>query len=108
MENLRSTPSFIYLCKIALAKIKTMMNEKGIDLELLYRFEAANREKWYDGIMPRYISEILLNINDQHMDEAEGWINKAIEAVDFGSKRRNHTSLVGNLTNTLDGEKQAV
>jgi tetratricopeptide (TPR) repeat protein len=29
--------------------------------------------------MPRYISEILLNIDDQHMNEAEDWIKKAIE-----------------------------
>ena len=30
--------------------------------------------------MPRYIGEILLNIDDQHMTEAEDWIKKAIEA----------------------------
>ncbi|MBC8462297.1 MAG: hypothetical protein H8D67_30375 [Deltaproteobacteria bacterium] len=30
--------------------------------------------------MPRYIGEILLNIDDQHVSEAEEWIKKAIEA----------------------------
>ena len=34
----------------------------------------------YDGWMARYIGEILLNIDDQHMSEAEEWIKKAIEA----------------------------
>ena len=30
--------------------------------------------------MPRYIGEILLNINEKHISEAEDWISKAIEA----------------------------
>jgi len=30
--------------------------------------------------MLRYVGEILLNIDDQHMSEAEDWIKKAIEA----------------------------
>ena len=30
--------------------------------------------------MARYIGEILLNIDDQHVSEAEEWIKKAIEA----------------------------
>ena len=30
--------------------------------------------------MPRYISEILLNIDDHHIYEGEDWIKKAIEA----------------------------
>ncbi len=57
-----------------------MNNEKDIDLKLLYIYEAENKFKILDGRMPRYIGEILLNIDDQHMNEAEEWINKAIEA----------------------------
>jgi tetratricopeptide (TPR) repeat protein len=30
--------------------------------------------------MSRYIGEILLNIDEKHMSEAEDWIKKAIEA----------------------------
>jgi len=30
--------------------------------------------------MSRYIGEILFNIDDQHLSEAEHWIQKAIEA----------------------------
>jgi hypothetical protein len=33
-----------------------------------------------DGLMAKYISEILINIDDQHISEAEDWIKKAIEA----------------------------
>ena len=40
----------------------------------------VNKAKIWDGWICRNIGEILLNIDDQHLDEAEGWINKAIEA----------------------------
>ena len=33
-----------------------------------------------EGWIQRYIGEILLNIDDQHISEAEHWIQKAIEA----------------------------
>ena len=35
--------------------------------------------KLYDGMMARYIGEILFHIDDQQMSEAEDWIKKAIE-----------------------------
>ena len=34
----------------------------------------------FDGWMLRHIGEILLNIDEKHMSEAEHWISKAIEA----------------------------
>jgi tetratricopeptide (TPR) repeat protein len=34
----------------------------------------------WDGWIRRNIGELLLNSGDQRLDEAEGWINKAIEA----------------------------
>ena len=39
-----------------------------------------NRHKLIDGRMRRYLGEILLNIDDQHLSDAEGWVKKAIEA----------------------------
>ena len=76
----RSNPSFINLCKLGLAKAKVMKNEKDVDLEPLYRYEDENKVKLYEGWMQRYMGEIFLNIDDQHMNEAEEWIKKAIEA----------------------------
>jgi tetratricopeptide (TPR) repeat protein len=35
--------------------------------------------KLYDGMMARYISEILFRIDDQQASRAEDWIKKAIE-----------------------------
>jgi tetratricopeptide (TPR) repeat protein len=79
LESNRMQPSWIYLNKIGIAKAEVMMDEKGIDLELLYTYEAKNKVKIYESDMQRYIAEILLNIDNQHMNEAEDWIKKAIE-----------------------------
>jgi len=57
-----------------------MNNEMDVDLEALYRYEAENKLRMYDGWISRYIGEILLNIDEKHFAEAEHWIKKAIEA----------------------------
>jgi len=69
----------VNLLKILIARSKVMNNEKNVDLESLYRYEAEDRVRVFEGWMRRYIGEILLNIDDQHMNEAEEWIKKAIE-----------------------------
>jgi len=80
LEDGRVWPSFIKLYKIALARAKVMNNERDIDLDSLYSYEAENKVKWLDGLMPMYIGEILLNIDDQRIPDAEKWLKKAIEA----------------------------
>ncbi|NIS67486.1 MAG: hypothetical protein GTO12_00605 [Proteobacteria bacterium] len=72
-------PSWVYLIKTGLARAKVMNNEKDIDLEPLYGYLTENRIKAYDGQIRRYVGEILLNIDDQHMSEAGDWIKEAIE-----------------------------
>jgi len=76
----RIWPSIGSLCRIALTRAKVMNNEMDVDLESLYRYQAENRVKTLEGSMSRYIGEILLNIDEKHMSEAEDWIKKAIEA----------------------------
>jgi tetratricopeptide (TPR) repeat protein len=68
------------MLRAAWARAKVMSGEKGIDLELLYHCEAENRLKWFEGMIARYVGETLLNLDDQHLSEAEVWIDKAIEA----------------------------
>jgi len=80
LEQGRLMPSFSNLCKIASARAKIMNNEKDINLESVYDYHKKNKYKVFDGWMARYIGEILLNIDDQHVSEAEEWIKKAIEA----------------------------
>jgi hypothetical protein len=47
---------------------------------LLYSYAPKNKFKLLDGRMRRYIGEILLNIDDQHISDTESWVKKAIEA----------------------------
>ncbi len=51
-----------------------------MDLETLYVHSRNNKVKAAEGWTQRCIGEILLNIDDQHISEAEHWIQKAIEA----------------------------
>jgi tetratricopeptide (TPR) repeat protein len=76
----RLFPSFAKLTKIALARAMVLNNERDIYMESLYEYVSENKMKQCDGWMRRYIGEILLNIDDQHISEAEEWIKKAIKA----------------------------
>jgi tetratricopeptide (TPR) repeat protein len=80
LEQSRLFPSLVNMNKIALARAKVMNNEMDVDIEALYRYEVENKLRVYDGWMSRYIGEILLNIDEKHMSEAEDWVSKAIEA----------------------------
>jgi len=46
----------------------------------LYAISRNNKVKTVEGYIKRYIGEILLNIDDQHLSESEHWIQMAIEA----------------------------
>jgi tetratricopeptide (TPR) repeat protein len=70
-------PSFY---RVALARAKVLNSDKDVDLKSVYEIEAKNKIKLYYGWIPRYIAEILLNMDDRHMSEAEDWVKKAIEA----------------------------
>ncbi|MDY7032642.1 MAG: hypothetical protein SVY10_12140, partial [Thermodesulfobacteriota bacterium] len=83
----RIVPSYISLSKIALARARVMNNEKDIHLNEIYECYANNKMKWLEGQMLRYIGEILLNIDNQHMNEAEDWIKRAIEANERNGTR---------------------
>jgi tetratricopeptide (TPR) repeat protein len=79
LGNFRSFPSWVGLVKVALAKSKVMNKEKEVNLESLYAHSQNNKIKALDSWIQGYIGEILLNIDDQHLSEAENWIQKAIE-----------------------------
>ena len=57
-----------------------MNNDKAINLDTLYEGAEQNKVKYLEGHMARGIGEILMNIDDDHIIEAEHWIQKAIEA----------------------------
>ena len=80
LEQSRVWPSRINLGKILLARAKVMNNDKAINLDALYECAERNKVKLQDGLMARGIGHILMNIDDDHITEAEHWIQKAIEA----------------------------
>ena len=80
LENIRLLPSWVNLTRVGLARSKVMNKEKDVNLESLYVHSRNNKVKVLEGWFPRFIGEILLNVDDQHISEAEHWIQKAIDA----------------------------
>jgi class 3 adenylate cyclase/tetratricopeptide (TPR) repeat protein len=66
--------------RLGIARAKVMSNEKDIDLESLYGYVEQNNLKEFDGQVRRYLAEILLNIDDEHLAEVEDWAEKAIDS----------------------------
>jgi class 3 adenylate cyclase/tetratricopeptide (TPR) repeat protein len=80
LNKIRSFPSWANLGEVGLARSKVMNREKDVNLESLFPHSRNNKVKANEGLFQRYIGEILLNIDDQHISESEHWIQKAIEA----------------------------
>jgi tetratricopeptide (TPR) repeat protein len=79
LEQIRAMPSFVNLLRILAARSEVMMAGKT-DLDKVYQWYHGNNFRLYDGWMPRYIADILLRMDGNHIPEAENWIKKAIEA----------------------------
>jgi len=79
-EGFRLFPSMIRYGEIGLLRAKVRNREKEVDLNAIYVHWKNNRIKILEGFIQRYIGEILLNVDNQHLSEAEHWIQKAIEA----------------------------
>jgi len=79
LEQHRILPSELNLGRLALALVKILGGDVGIELEPLYRYLTANRLKVLQGWTQRYLSAILMNIGKEHLPEAENLIRKAIE-----------------------------
>ncbi|MBA7650629.1 hypothetical protein ES703_58439 [subsurface metagenome] len=118
LESVSFMPSLANLNRIALARAKVMDNEKDINLNEAFKCYDANKVKIFGGWMARYIGEILLNIDDQHMNEAEDWIKRAIEAgkrngmmLDLGRAYASYAELLkckGDLTGAKENLNTAI
>jgi len=80
LEQNRLIPSFGNVLRTSMAKAKVLNHERDIDLECLYSYPKANRLKVCEGWLSRYLGEILLNVDSDHISEAQHWIEEAIEA----------------------------
>ena len=87
LEQVEHGPSRGNFYRIGLARAKVMGKEKDINLECLLGYVEKNKIRELDGKMQRFISEILFNIDEQHMSEAEKWMQKAIESDQRNSMR---------------------
>jgi tetratricopeptide (TPR) repeat protein len=79
LEQQRIFPSSANMGRLALALAKILGGDVDIELEPLYRYQAKNKTKVWEGYMQRYLSAILMNIDKKHLPEAENWIRKAIQ-----------------------------
>jgi len=79
-KQMKLWPSRINLGKIFLVKAKVMNNDKAINLDALYECAEQNKVKLDIGAMAKGVGHILMNIDDDHLIEADQWINKAIGA----------------------------
>jgi len=77
----RYFPSWYNFNKLCLEMAKALNKDRDINLtELPSKYCEKNRMKIIEGNIARYIGEIFLNVDDQHLAAAEEWIKKAIEA----------------------------
>ena len=81
-EATKFFPSWLNVHKLFLAKTKILKHEPDIDLHDLNTLIAShekNRLAACESFGTRCIAEIYMNIDDQHMAEAEAWIKRAID-----------------------------
>jgi tetratricopeptide (TPR) repeat protein len=76
----RFLPSWVNLSQIAIIRVKIMNNEKNINLNEFFKCNDEIKLKMFKSWGLYYLSDIFLNINDQHSSEAEDWVRKAIKA----------------------------
>jgi class 3 adenylate cyclase/tetratricopeptide (TPR) repeat protein len=79
LEHNKIIPSWKNIFKMASVKTKLANKEKKVDFESLFKIVNENKVKIWDGWIRKCIAEIYLINNNDHIAEAEKWINKAIE-----------------------------
>jgi tetratricopeptide (TPR) repeat protein len=79
--NLNSLyPSFARGCELAMARSMVLNHEKLPNLDDLLTYIDRNRVKIYECKLRRQLAEILLNLDEPKIDEAESWVHEAIVA----------------------------
>jgi tetratricopeptide (TPR) repeat protein len=81
LELSKSVPSYLSLCKILKVRAKIFNKTQYIDINELSRLYNNNNLKCLEGWMARIISEILINIDDQHISEAGEWCKWRLKSV---------------------------
>ena len=79
MERTRIYPFFVNMWKVSIARSKVLNNDQDIKLREIFEYYEKINVKAYKGWAARHVAEILLNMDDEHISEAEDWVKKAIE-----------------------------
>jgi class 3 adenylate cyclase/tetratricopeptide (TPR) repeat protein len=79
-EGAKMLPSWISWWKLCLTRIAAFNNVPDIHQDVIFQQYSDIKIKILEGWIANCIGDILLNLGDQHMNEAEQWISKAIEA----------------------------
>ena len=80
MINVSYLPSIIKIFQTSIVRAKVLRHDQDIELSELFVCYQNNKLTWSEGWMARTIGDILLNIDDDHLSDAEVWFQKAIEA----------------------------
>ena len=79
LERARLYSFWVNLWNVSLARSKVLNKHRDVTLSEIFKYYENINPKVGKGWAARYIGEILLNIDDQHISEAEDWFKKAIE-----------------------------
>jgi tetratricopeptide (TPR) repeat protein len=79
-QQAEKVPSEINFFKTAVSRANALGKKNKIDPERLSSYVADNKLKHYEGWIQRNIAEIILEIDNDNLSEAQRWIEKAIEA----------------------------
>ncbi len=80
LERTRIYPFWANMWKVSLARSKALNNDRDITLGEIFKYYENMNLKADKGWAARNVAEILLNVDGQHLSEAEDWVKKAIEA----------------------------
>jgi tetratricopeptide (TPR) repeat protein len=80
MEDVSYLPSVIKLLHTLLVRAKVLRHDQDIELSELFSCYQNNKLMFCEGWMARNIGDVLLNMDDDHLSDAEIWFQKAIEA----------------------------
>jgi tetratricopeptide (TPR) repeat protein len=123
LERTRIYPSWIHMWKLSVARSKVLDNDKDINLDEIFGHLEKINLKTARGWATRHVGEILLNMDDQHLSEGEGWVTKAIETdktngamwslagdyalyADLLTRKGDSSNARGNLAKAIDAFKE--
>ncbi len=80
LQNRGGWKSVSHLNEIFLASLKARLHEKDIDIALLSQYAEENKIKAIEGPMALGVSQVLLDVDEPDIENAEKWLHRAIDA----------------------------